>query len=499
MGSHRTIWCMARRGYNFLLLTVFCLLTSSLFAQVRLGNEQVVRLYDGAAYYDSAKSSQLPAALVGNRLDVNLGNTAAFNLLQLGGTALSGANVVDVTNTAWRINCVIGCGASSFSDNSAFTFGTTAITNMGAVVDDTATNLVTENSAGAPRMNTNRILYFNPRNNAGTEIATAANPFRIDPTGTTTQPVSGTVTANAGTGTFTVGGTVTANAGTGTFLSRANDGTNSETVLFDVDSGAGTQFVRGFSWRKAASAGSLEFGTSTDPLRTDPTGTTTQPVSGTVTANAGTGTFTVGDGAGSLTVDAPVGTPVAGRLSDGTAFLTTTGGRLSVDASGVAVPVTDNAGSLTVDGTVTANAGTGTFNVETELPAGGAATPVSVSQSDGARRMECTSRVNINQTAGTQLITGVASQKIYFCTVVVVSATAQNIALVEGTGTVCATGIAGLWGGTTAATGPNLAANSGFVTASSTYTNFTATAADNVCLLQSGTGQLSGWITFISQ
>jgi hypothetical protein len=36
----------------------------------------------------------------------------------------------------------------------------------------------------------------------------------------------------------------------------------------------------------------------------------TQPVSGTVTANAGTGVFHVDDNAASLTVDAPVGTPV---------------------------------------------------------------------------------------------------------------------------------------------------------------------------------------------
>ncbi len=35
-----------------------------------------------------------------------------------------------------------------------------------------------------------------------------------------------------------------------------------------------------------------------------------------------------------------------------------------VDASSVAVPVTDNGGSLTVDGTVTANAGSGTFNIQ---------------------------------------------------------------------------------------------------------------------------------------
>jgi hypothetical protein len=81
----------------------------------------------------------------------------------------------------------------------------------------------------------------------------------------------------------------------------------------------------------------------------------TQPVSGTVTANAGTGTFTVSgtvtanagsgpfpvsDNSGSLTVDAPVGTPVFVRLSDGAAAIT-------------ALPVTDNSGSLTVD-----NAGT---------------------------------------------------------------------------------------------------------------------------------------------
>lgn len=42
------------------------------------------------------------------------------------------------------------------------------------------------------------------------------------------------------------------------------------------------------------------------------------------------------------------------RIGDGTDLaLVTAGGLLQVDASGVAVPVTDNAGSLTVDGTVT--------------------------------------------------------------------------------------------------------------------------------------------------
>jgi hypothetical protein len=89
----------------------------------------------------------------------------------------------------------------------------------------------------------------------------------------------------------------------------------------------------------------------------------TQPVSGTVTANAGSGPFPVSDNSGSLTVDAPVGTPLFTRLSDGTSALTTSSGRLAVDASGAAVPITDNGGSLTVDGTVTANAGSGPFPV----------------------------------------------------------------------------------------------------------------------------------------
>jgi len=79
--------------------------------------------------------------------------------------------VVQPTGTNLHIVCDSGCGgAASFADNAAFTFGTTAINNMGAVVDDTATNTVTENSAGAPRMNTNRILYGLPTNSSGVAL-----------------------------------------------------------------------------------------------------------------------------------------------------------------------------------------------------------------------------------------------------------------------------------------------------------------------------------------
>jgi hypothetical protein len=97
----------------------------------------------------------------------------------------------------------------------------------------------------------------------------------------------------------------------------------------------------------------------------------TQPVSGTVTANAGTGPFPISDNAGSITVDAPVATPVAIRLSDGAAFIS-------------ALPITDNGGSLTVDGAVTVSGtatvtGSGTFTTKEVRAATSAVTSTATS------------------------------------------------------------------------------------------------------------------------
>lgn len=103
--------------------------------------------------------------------------------------------------------------------------------------------------------------------------------------------------------------------------------------------------------------------------------------------------------------------------------------------------------------------------------------------------------VIINQTTGTQLITGATGTRVYICSLALVTASAQNLALVQGTGTVCATGVAGLMGGATAATGFNLAANQELVIGNgSAAVVWTTANAVNVCLLQSGSGQVSGMI-----
>lgn len=109
-----------------------------------------------------------------------------------------------LTGSSLNVNCTGGCSSSAgFTDNSAFTAGTTAETNVGGVFNDGLSALSSGNAAAA-RITPNRGVHVNLRNNSGTEIATSANPLRIDPTGTTTQPVNGTVTANAGTGQFNV-------------------------------------------------------------------------------------------------------------------------------------------------------------------------------------------------------------------------------------------------------------------------------------------------------
>jgi hypothetical protein len=106
----------------------------------------------------------------------------------------------------------------------------------------------------------------------------------------------------------------------------------------------------------------------------------------------------------------------------------------------------------------------------------------------------------ISQTANTKLITGTASKKTYVCSLVLVGADAENVSLVAGTGSTCATSTVAVLGGATAANGPNLAANGGF-----SFGNGAASIAattvnqDDLCLFQSGSGRVAGVMTSVVQ
>ena len=161
-------------------------------------------------------------------------------------------------------------------------------------------------------------------------------------------------------------------------------------------------------------------------------------------------------------------------------------------ASSLNATVTDGSGAMTVDGTVTV----GTFP-DNE--------PMNVAQKGGSAvaagpcEREVPLYAQVDQASGEQLITGTASERVYVCSIAIVTATAQNIALVDGTGTVCATSPTGLLGGSTAATGQNFAVNGGWVLPfNQGGWAKTSTDADNVCLRQSSTGQVSGIVTYVS-
>lgn len=172
--------------------------------------------------------------------------------------------------------------------------------------------------------------------------------------GGTALPISGSITAtNASIG---------ANASsipTSSTLIGGSDGTNLQPIhVFDLDSGGGTQYVQGVNLRLSSSGGSVEFGTGSNPIRIDPTGSTTQPVSGTVTANIGT--------SGLLALDATLtGGTQTTRITDGTNTATVKAASTSAVASDKALVVAfspNNSIVTNADGYVTTSAPSYTNN-----------------------------------------------------------------------------------------------------------------------------------------
>jgi len=108
--------------------------------------------------------------------------------------------------------------------------------------------------------------------------------------------------------------------------------------------------------------------------------------------------------------------------------------------------------------------------------------------------------VNFLTNTTTTMIAGVSAKQTYLCGVFLIAGAADNLNIVEGTGSNCSSISAGLIGGTTAATGAQLAANSGFVVFGGGYwVAKTATAADNVCFMSASVIQVSGVIKYVQQ
>ena len=195
-------------------------------------------------------------------------------------------------------------------------------------------------------------------------------------TGSLYVDVNNDVTIVDGGGSITVDGTVTADAGTGPWPVTDNggsltidDGGGSITVDGTVSvTGGGTVYAE-----DTPSSGGEE-GPLSITIRQDTPSTTTSTdgdFQNLKTDSTGhlyvkhTDAIEVTDGGGALTVDGTV----TANAGTGPWPVTDNGGSLTVDGTVTANagtgpwPVTDDGGSLTVDGTVTANAGTGPWPV----------------------------------------------------------------------------------------------------------------------------------------
>ena len=459
-------------------------------------------------------------------------------------TANAGSGTFIVGDGAGALNVICDSGCTpggSFADNAAFTFGTTAINIAGYVLDDAATNAATENSAAAPRMSSNRVAYSQLRDAAGNERGanvTAGNALVVDGSAVT-QPVSGTVTVTDGAGALNVivdSGSITANAGTnlntsllalesgGNLATVAGDTTDIEIAVELIDDTVATLGTTTYleATTKGLFAGAVRRDADTSAVNTDNEAapllvnaigalkveafdsgdsfTVDQATASNLNATVvGTGTFaaqvTVAAGAATIAKaedaahgDLDVGVPAlairddtlnirSGAENDYEPLHTTATGALwtqpiSTSATGAAPP---SMGSYAVG---LGSGGTGGFLVG--MPVCDSFFPVDI------------------VTATTTLaVTGVSGRHVRICSINLVTAAANNVALISGTGATCGTSTAGINGGTTAAEGWNFAANGGIALGNGLGTVMqTETTGDSVCIVTSAAVQLSGTLTY---
>lgn len=410
-------------------------------------------------------------------------------------------NVVASTTNSLNVNCSnCSTAPASSPDEAAFTAGTSVLAPGGGFFQTSPTsNPLTNGQQGMWQLTANRAGFVNLRNASGTEIGTAGTPLRVDPVGTTAQPVSQSgafivsqATASnlnitcancSGSGAsgidesgFTAGTSLFAPGG-GFFQTTATNNalTNGQWGTWQM-----TANRAGFVNMRNASG--VEIGTASTPLQVSVANTGLNATAMLVTGTGGT-------------------FPISGSISN-TSFAATQSGTWNIGSiTTLPALVASSAivGKVGIDQTTPGT--TNGVQVNAAIPAG---TNVIGFNSNDPCSQATKLGASINLTASGQILAGTSAKKTYICSLDIVSATAQNVALVEGTGTVCATNIFGLAGGTTAATGWNLAANSGLVKGSGNGTVYSPSAdsnstAANQCLLLSGSGQTSGQITYVQQ
>lgn len=113
-----------------------------------------------------------------------------------------GVKMDDSANSALRVNVVAGSsGGPSTNDNTTYSTGVTPTAPSGFIHFSASATTMTEGRVGAARITAERGVHINLRNNAGTEVGTAAAPISVK-----VETVSATATVVNAAGTSNIGG-----------------------------------------------------------------------------------------------------------------------------------------------------------------------------------------------------------------------------------------------------------------------------------------------------
>lgn len=282
----------------------------------------------------------------------------------------------------------------------------------------------------------------------------AAGAVKVDGSAAT-QPVSGTVTANAGTGTFTIAGAVT-NAGTFAVQNTAATPAGSNIIgKVGIDQTTpGT--TNGVQINAALPAGTNVIGHVI--ADTGSTTAVTQATAANLNATVvGTGTFaTQASQSGTWNI-----TNISGTVSLPTGAATAANQTATQGSTGSAVPSSARYIGANSSGNLT-----------------------------GVIQADSTAAINVSTATTTQLVALSSGKKIYVTHWDVVAAGADNITLEYGTGSNCGTG-------TTVLTGAyNFAANGGISAGSGLGPILVVPASNALCILTSAAVQASGVVSY---
>lgn len=148
--------------------------------------------------------------------------SGTWNINNVSGTVSLPTGAATAANQSTEITALQLLDDIVASEGGAFT----KVATIGGELDDTSTTAASEDTVSPVRITAQRAMHTNLRDASGTEIATASNPVRIDPTGTTPQPVTQSGTWNI----TNVSGTVSLPTGASTLAEQQTQTTSLQLI-----------------------------------------------------------------------------------------------------------------------------------------------------------------------------------------------------------------------------------------------------------------------------